>query len=165
MLMARYMSPKDPDPIFLTSLYFPPTMNSVLEPLLLAIMSTKWQFPLGSPSEIHSNKSSAEDRVLWVQLVMNWELDFPSIKRCWRLVKQLVKKISQRYSIDFQANVGPYKGFHKNPPRWMPHQCPSLLINVCIYGNISKIQFVEPYGLRQPHSLLELQTLVKSSVG
>lgn len=41
MLMARYMSPKDPDPIFLTSLYFPPTMNSALEPLLLAIMSTK----------------------------------------------------------------------------------------------------------------------------
>ena len=25
------MSPKDPDPIFLTSLYFPPTMNSDLE--------------------------------------------------------------------------------------------------------------------------------------
>lgn len=32
------MSPKEPDPIFRTSLYFPPTMNSALEPLLLAIV-------------------------------------------------------------------------------------------------------------------------------
>ena len=32
------MSPKEPDPIFRTSLYFPPTMNSALEPLLLAIL-------------------------------------------------------------------------------------------------------------------------------
>lgn len=32
------MSPKEPDPIFRTSLYFPPTINSALEPLLLAIL-------------------------------------------------------------------------------------------------------------------------------
>lgn len=31
------MSPKEPDPIFRTSLYLPPTMNSALEPLLLAM--------------------------------------------------------------------------------------------------------------------------------
>ena len=49
MLMAKYMSPNDPDPIFLTSLYFPPTINSALEPLLLAIVSTKWQSPLDIP--------------------------------------------------------------------------------------------------------------------
>lgn len=38
MLIAKYMSPKDPDPIFRTSLYLPPTMNSALEPLLLAMV-------------------------------------------------------------------------------------------------------------------------------
>lgn len=31
------MSPKEPEPIFRTSLYLPPTMNSALEPLLLAM--------------------------------------------------------------------------------------------------------------------------------
>lgn len=40
MLMAKYISPNDPDPIFRTSLYFPPTMNSAFEPLLLAMSFT-----------------------------------------------------------------------------------------------------------------------------
>lgn len=42
MLIARYISPKEPDPIFRTNLYLPPTINSALEPLLLAMIQNSY---------------------------------------------------------------------------------------------------------------------------
>lgn len=61
ILMAKYMSPKEPEPIFRTSLYLFPTMNSALEPLLLAMategMGDGGYFPRRQPASSSAGSS------------------------------------------------------------------------------------------------------------
>lgn len=138
MLMARYMSPNDPDPIFLTSLYFPPTMNSVFEPLLLAIMSTKWQFPLGSPSEMNSKRGKpvgeywilfeSRKRIPWQTYKMRW-LNSAANRFFLKMSLNAVQEIEQ-------LNADTYKGFHKKNH---PDKC-RIRVQVClrnVYINVN----------------------------